>query len=71
MPLWTRIGRLRPLHWLLQLLLVSYGLRLALVHQGGQLYFPDEGRYLRAASVSPTTCLLSEFADGLGAMLDI
>ena len=66
--LWTRVGRLHPLHWLLLLLLVSYGLRLALVQQGGQLFYPDEGRYLRAARVADQLFAF-ELADGLGSML--
>ena len=63
-----RVGRLRPLHWLLLLLLVSYGLRLALVQQGGQLFYPDEGRYLPAAGVADQLFAF-ELADGLGSML--
>lgn len=64
----TRVGRLRPLHWLLLLLLVSYGLRLALVQQGGQRFYPDEGRYIRAARVADQLFAF-ELADGLGSML--
>lgn len=63
------LTRLRPAHWLLLLLmLVSYGLRLALVQRGGQLFFPDETRYLRAASIVNQLPAF-KFADGLGVLL--
>lgn len=65
---WMRIGRLRPLHWLLLLMLVSYGLRLALVHQGGQLFKPDEWRYLDAARIAHNIRAL-RLADALDEML--
>ncbi|MCY4465804.1 MAG: hypothetical protein OXE46_09735 [Chloroflexi bacterium] len=67
MPL-AGFGRLRSLHWLLLLMLVSYGLRLALVHQGGQMYKPDETRYRRAAGIANQISAF-KLADGLGNML--
>lgn len=63
------LARLRPAHWLLLLMmLVSYGLRLALVQQGGQLFYPDESRYLHAARVADQLFAF-ELADWLGAVL--
>ncbi len=62
------LARLRPAHWLLLLMLVSYSLRLALVQQGGQLFYPDESRYLHAARIADQLFAF-ELADGLGSML--
>lgn len=59
---------LRPLHWLLLLLLASYGLRLALVQQGGQLFKPDEWRYRDAARIAHNIRAL-RLADALDEML--
>ena len=47
------LARLRPAHWLLLLLLLSFALRILLVQQGGQLFSPDELRYaLRPVKVA-------------------
>ncbi len=62
------LTRLRPAHWLLLLMLVSYSLRLALVQQGGQLFYPDESRYLHSARIADQLFAF-ELADGLGFML--
>ena len=58
------LARPRPAHWLLLLLLVSYGLRL----QGGQLFKPDEWRYLDAARIAHNIRAL-RLADALDEML--
>jgi hypothetical protein len=41
----------RPWWWLIGLLVVSAGLRLAMVHQGGQFFFGDEGRHERGVAL--------------------
>ena len=47
------LARLRPAHWLVLLLLMSFALRFLLVQQGGQLFSPDELRYaLRPVKVA-------------------
>lgn len=45
---------LRATHVLFMIMLVAYLLRVLLVVNGGQFYFPDEGRYLRVTTVAET-----------------
>ncbi len=63
------LTRLRPAHWLLWLLLVSFALRILLVQQGGQLFSPDELRYaLRPVKVADQL-YAGDLAGGLNGLL--
>ena len=44
--------RIRPSHLLLAVMLAAYALRLLLIVNGGQFYFPDEYRYKRAIAAA-------------------
>ena len=57
--------RLRHWHLLLLIMLVSYILRLVLVANGGQFYFPDEKRY-HPATIVADKLFSGEFKSGLG-----
>ena len=44
--------RIRPSHLLLAVMLAAYALRLLLIVNGGQFYYPDEWRYRRSLEVA-------------------
>ena len=44
--------RIRPSHLLLAVMLAAYALRLLLIANGGQFYYPDEVRYNRSLAVA-------------------
>ena len=61
-------NRLRHRHLLLLIMLVSFGLRLLLVVNGGQFYFPDEIRYMPAVSVADKI-FEGDYKSAIGSML--
>ncbi len=62
------IARVRFPHWLALIMLVAYLLRLLLIVNGGQFFFPDEGRYRRAVGAAHSF-MGADFRSGLDRLL--
>ena len=62
------IARVRFPHWLALIMLVAYLLRLLLIVNGGQFFFPDEDRYRRAVGAAHSF-MGADFRSGLDRLL--